>query len=551
VKTTANSVRSAHVDTFCAESLPPRDMWPVIDVTGIPDCQTEHLNCASTLLDDAIGKGWGERVAYLHAEGTWSYRKLHETANRIANVLVHHFGLVPGNRVLLRGFNHPMLVACWFGVIKAGGVVVNTNPLLRSRELTHIASTAKIDLALCDHRVAEECKQAFGNRTGSKVVLFGNGGRESLEIQAADEPTTFDNCNTAADDVAIIAFTSGTTGRSKGTMHFHRDLIAATECFPKHIVKPISDDIFCGTPPLAFTYALGGLLLFPMRIGAATLLLEQTTPAHLLQGIQDNRASVCFTAPTAYRGMLKSVKNYDVSSLRKCVSAGEPLPAATFEAWLRETGLRIIDGIGSTEMLHIFIGASEEDMLPGATGKVCPGYRARVVGKDGKDVPIGTVGKLTVQGPTGCRYLNNLESQQLYVQNGWNLTGDAYRMDADGYFWFQGRTDDMIISSGYNISGVEVESVLLTHPKVAECAVIGVPDEERGQIVKACIVPQLGIATSAELAHELQDFVKSQIAPYKYPRAVEFMDALPKTNTGKIQRYVLRQSTGKNRSETP
>ncbi len=548
--TTTHSVRSAHVDTFCAESLPPREMWPVIDVSGIPDVQVERLNCATTLLDDAIDKGWGERLAYLHSSGNWTYRHLYEKANRIANLLVRRFGLVPGNRVLLRGYNHPMLVACWFGVIKAGGVVVNTNPLLRSRELIHIANTARIDLALCDHRVAADCETAFETLSGSTVVSFGKEDPSSLEQLMAKESVTFRNCDTAAEDVAIIAFTSGTTGRSKGTMHFHRDLIAATECFPKHIVKPNSGDIFCGTPPLAFTYALGGLLLFPMRIGAATLLLEQTTPAHLLQGIQDHHASVCFTAPTAYRGMLKSVRDYNVSSLRKCVSAGEPLPAATFEAWLKETGLRIIDGIGSTEMLHMFIGAAEEDMRPGATGKVCFGYRARVVDETGKEVPVGTVGKLAVQGPTGCRYLDNIENQQLYVQNGWNLTGDAYRMQADGYFWFQGRTDDMIISSGYNISGVEVESVLLTHPKVAECAVIGVADEERGQIVKACVVVQSGVTTSSDLAHELQDFVKSQIAPYKYPRAIEFVQSLPKTNTGKVQRYVLRQNAEQNRSET-
>ena len=550
MKTIANSARTAHADTFCAESLPPREMWPLIDVTGIPECTLERLNCATVLLDDAIGKGWGDRIAYLHCDGSWSYQRLYETANRIANVLVQRFRLVPGNRVLLRGYNHPMLVACWFGVIKAGGVVVNTNPLLRTRELTHIANTAKVDLALCDHRVSDECRKAFADRPGSTVVLFGKDETAFLEKLMAEEPGTFSNCDTASDDVAIIAFTSGTTGRSKGTMHFHRDLIAATECFPKHVVRPNSDDIFCGTPPLAFTYALGGLLLFPMRTGASTLLLEQTTPLHLLQGIQDYRATVCFTAPTAYRGMLKSVHDYDVSSLRKCVSAGEPLPAATFEAWLHETGLRIIDGIGSTEMLHMFIGASEQEMRPGATGKICFGYRALVVDEDGKEVPIGSVGRLAVRGPTGCRYLNSLENQRQYVQRGWNLTGDAYRVDADGYFWFQGRTDDMIISSGYNISGVEVESVLLTHPKVAECAVIGIPDEERGQIVKACVVPEPGTMISPELTHELQDFVKSQIAPYKYPRAVEFMESLPKTNTGKIQRYLLRQTVEEPRSKT-
>lgn len=549
MKTVSNPAHSAHIDTFCARLLPPREMWPVIDVSAFPDCNVERMNAATELLDKAITKGWGARLAYLHASGDWTYKRLQETANRIANVLVNQFGLVPGQRVLLRGYNHPMLVACWFAVVKAGGVVVNTNPLLRSRELIHIADKAKVDLALCDHRAVEDCGRAFESRAGSRVIRFGQSSLGTLEELMSQEPASFTNCDTAAEDVAIIAFTSGTTGRSKGTMHFHRDLIVATECFPKHVVRPTGDDIFCGTPPLAFTYALGGLLLFPMRVGASTLLLEQTTPAHLLHGIQDYRATVCFTAPTAYRGMLKLLGGYDVSSLKKWVSAGEPLPAATFDSWLKATGMRIIDGIGSTEMLHMFIGATEEEMRPGATGKIVFGYEARVVDDGGMEVPAGTVGRLAVRGVTGCRYLDDFANQQKYVQDGWNLTGDAYRMDANGYFWFQGRTDDMIISSGYNISGVEVENVLLMHPQVAECAVVGIPDEERGQIVKACVVLRSAEAASDELARELKDFVKSQIAPYKYPRAIEFVESLPKTNTGKIQRYLLRQNVTPTRSE--
>jgi 2-aminobenzoate-CoA ligase len=533
---------SAHLDTFCAETLPPHDMWPRMDVSMLPGCNVERMNCASELLDKAVAQGFGEKKVYLHQDGDWTYRRLLETSNRIANFLRNEHGIVPGNRVLLRGYNHPMLVACWFGVVKAGAVVVNTNPLLRSRELAHISETAKVDLALCDHRVLEDCSRAFAVRPGSRVIPFGGTSSERLEQAISQQSLTFANCDTAADDVAIIAFTSGTTGRSKGTMHFHRDLIAATECFPKHIVRPDPDDIFCGTPPLAFTYALGALLLFPMRIGATTLLLEQTTPANLLQGIQQHRASICFTAPTAYRGMLKLVKDYDTSSLRKCVSAGEPLPAATFNAWLSATGLRIIDGIGSTEMLHMFIGAREEEMRPGATGKAVFGYDACVVDDAGNEVEHGTVGRLAVRGVTGCRYLNNIENQQRYVQNGWNLTGDAYVQDADGYFHFHGRTDDMIISSGYNISGVEVESVLLAHGAVSECAVVGIPDEERGQIVKAFIVLQKNALANEAIKLELQAFVKSEIAPYKYPRAIEFVESLPKTNTGKIQRYLLRQS---------
>ncbi|MCU1308703.1 MAG: AMP-dependent synthetase and ligase [Acidobacteriaceae bacterium] len=549
--------QSAHVDTFCAESLPPKDLWPELIFSDIPGCDTERINIATELLDKNLAAGNGERVAYYHASGNCSYRELFERANQIAHVLVQDFGLVPGNRVLLRGPNHPMLVACWFGVIKTGGVVVCTNPLLRTRELGHIADKAQIKIAISDHRVAADCERAMqitgtgSAREGAVMIRFGGSEADSLESMMSTKPRTFSNCDTAADDVAVIAFTSGTTGRSKGTMHFHRDLLAATECFPRHVVKPQPEDIFCGTPPLAFTYSLGALLLFPMRVGAATLLLEQTTPAHLLHGIQQYRATVCFTAPTAYRGMLKVLEDYDSSSLKKCISAGEPLPAATSDAWHKATGLRIIDGIGSTEMLHIFVSAAGDEVRPGATGKQIPGYQTKVIDESGNEVPIGTVGRLAVRGPTGCRYLDNIECQKAYVENGWNITGDSYRMDEDGYFWFQARTDDMIISSGYNISGLEVENVLLGHQSVAECAVIGVPDEERGQIVKAFVVLAPGVQPSDALAKQLQDFVKKEIAPYKYPRSLEFISVLPKTNTGKIQRFRLREGAGVTNNTSP
>jgi 2-aminobenzoate-CoA ligase len=373
------------------------------------------------------------------------------------------------------------------------------------------------------------------------VVQYHSAHPGSLESLMADKQETFDNYDTAADDTAFIAYTSGTTGQGKGTMHFHRDVLAACDCFPPHVLKPDPDDVFCGSPPLAFTFGLGGLLLFPLRVGASALLLEQASPPQLLQGIQEHRATICFTAPTAYRAMAGMVKGFDLSSLRKCVSAGETLPKSTFEAWQQATGLKIIDGIGSTEMLHIFISSSGDAIRPGSTGKVVPGYDARVVDEQLQEVPPGTLGRLAVRGPTGCRYLANLERQRAYVQDGWNLTGDSYVMDADGYFWYQARTDDMIISAGHNISGPEIEAVLLDHPMVSECGVVGVPDEERGQIVKAFVVLRPGFAAGAELVKELQDFVKQEIAPYKYPRAIEFIAALPRSGTGKLQRYRLRE----------
>jgi 2-aminobenzoate-CoA ligase len=391
---------------------------------------------------------------------------------------------------------------------------------------------------LTDTRVATECEHAMA---GERVVHFNSIQTGSLESLMNGKPATFDNCDTAADDAAFIAFTSGTTGQGKGTIHFHRDVLAACDCFPPHVLKATRDDIFCGSPPLAFTFGLGGLLLFPLRIGASTLLLELASPPQLLQGIEDHRATIVFTAPTAYRAMTELAKGFDLSSLRKCVSAGEPLPKAAFEKWRAATGLEIIDGIGSTEMLHIFISSSGDEIRPGATGRVVPGYEARVIDDEGNPVPTGTVGHLAVRGPTGCRYLDNLERQRIYVQNGWNLPGDSYLQDADGYFWYQARTDDMIVSAGHNISGPETEAVLLDHPAVAECGVVGAPDESRGFIVKAYVVLRPGFTPSQELIKELQDFVKAEIAPYKYPRAIEFLESLPRTESGKLQRFRLRE----------
>jgi 2-aminobenzoate-CoA ligase len=541
--------RTGHVDTFCADHLPPRELWPVRDWSGIPELSYPlRLNCTAELLDRAVERGDGDRVALRSPTEQWTYRELLERANRIAHVLVDDLGLVPGNRVLLRGPNTPMLAACWFGVLKAGGVVVCTMPLLRERELRFIADKTDLRLALCDARFTEECARALatneggGHRAGARTVAFGSSGPDALESLMRRKSAAFDCCDTAAEDTAIIAFTSGTTGQGKGTMHSHRDILAITDCFPKYVLKASPDDLFCGSPPLAFTYALGGLLLFPLRIGASALLVEQGAPPHLLKAITEHRPTVCFTAPTGYRAMCGMMEGHDVSSLRLCVSAGETLPVSVFRMWEEATGLRIIDGIGATEMLHIFISASGDDIRPGATGKVVPGYSARVVAADGRDAPLGAVGRLAVRGPTGCRYLDNPDRQKEYVRDGWNFTGDSYRMDEDGYFWYQARTDDMIISAGYNLSGPEVENVLLEHAAVQECAVIGVPDEARGQLVKAVIVLRSGFAGSPELVKELQDFVKASIAPYKYPRALEFVDALPRTSTGKLQRYRLREA---------
>jgi len=535
----AESSPSAHVDTFARDHLPPPDLWPDL-VFDLPTLQyPPRLNCVAELLDRHVAAGRGAHRAVLGDTQTWTYAQLLDRVDRIAHVLRDDMGLVPGNRVLLRGANCPTMAAAILAVFKAGLVAVPTMPLLRARELGIVLDKARVNAVLCARPLAGELEHVGDH---PPVVYFHDpDGPDGLEARMARHDGPFAPVDTAADDVCLIAFTSGTTGIPKGTMHFHRDILAICDCFPPHVLGAEADDVFIGTPPLAFTFGLGGLLLFPMRVGAAGVLLEKLTPEGLLAAIERFRATVCFTAPTFYRQMTPLVPRYDVGSLRRCVSAGEALPVATRDAWRAATGIEMIDGIGATELLHIFISASGADVRPGATGKPVPGYRACVLDDDGHPVGPGVVGRLAVKGPTGCRYLAD-ERQRDYVLDGWNLTGDSYEMDADGYFHYRSRTDDMIISAGYNIAGAEVEDALLRHPAVAECGVVGRADEERGQIVEAHVVLKPGHDGTPAMARALQEFVKEQIAPYKYPRAVRFTDKLPRTETGKLQRFKLRQS---------
>ena len=532
---------SAHVDRFARDRLPAPEQQPTFRFE-LPELQfAEQLNCAAELLDRQVAAGRGERIC-LRARGepTWTYAELQRQVDRIAHVLTRRLGLVPGNRVLLRAANRPMLVACWFAVVKAGGIAVATMPLLRTPELVQVIDKAQVGLALCDPALMDELEAAARiARTPLRCIGF-----DTLQAWMGTEPDRYDAVPTAADDVAFFAFTSGTTGQPKATMHMHRDVMAACVCFPPHVLRASADDVFIGSPPLAFTFGLGGLVLFPMHLGASTVLLEKPAPAALVEAIVEFGATVLFTAPTSYRAMAEAARERRISQplggpLRKCVSAGEALPAATRTLWRDATGLELIDGIGATEMLHIFIAADEADARPGATGKAVPGYRACVMDEHGRPVPPGTVGRLAVQGPTGCRYLDD-PRQADYVRDGWNYTGDAYWMDTDGYFHYQARTDDMIVSAGYNIAPPEVEDAVLAHPAVADCAVIGVDDTQRGRIVKAYVVLRAGIAGDSGLASAIQEFVKARIAPYKYPREVEFVAALPRTATGKLQRFRLR-----------
>jgi len=536
------TARTAHVDTFALDNLPPRSQWPEFLFERPEFRYPARLNCATELLDKMVSRGFGHRPVIHAPAGDCTYTELYAQANRIANVLVREMGLKPGNRVLLRGPNNPMMAACWFAVMKAGGVCVATMPLLRAKELTEIVQKAEVRFALCDKRLAAELEAARAScPTLNAVKYWHDDAADSIDALCPRQPQTFRNVDTAAGDVALIAFTSGTTGKPKGTMHFHRDVIAMCDAFPRSCLGAAKDDVFCGTPPLAFTFGLGGLLCFPMRVGASTVLVEKLAADTLLETIQREKATVCFTAPTLYRAMAGLAKDYDIGSLKKCVSAGEALPDATRQLFREATGLEIIDGIGSTEMIHIFVSHTPERVRRGATGYAIPGYRATVLDDDGRACKPGVIGRLAVKGPTGCRYLAD-ERQRNYVQNGWNLTGDAYLMDEDGYFFYQARTDDMIISAGYNIAGPEVEGALLAHPAVAECGVVGAPDAERGTIVKAYVVLKPEVRGSAEMIKDLQHHVKQSIAPYKYPRAIEFVDALPRTETGKLQRFKLRTS---------
>jgi 2-aminobenzoate-CoA ligase len=531
---------TAHRDTFARDNLPPRSEWPDL-LFERPELQyPRRMNCAAELLDRTVARGDGARVVIRTADGACTYAQLLAHANRIAHVLVREMGLAPGNRVLLRGPNNPMMAACWLAVMKAGGVCVATMPLLRAKELTEIITKAEVSHALCDRRLDAELRAALPACPTLRAVSYWyDDAPDGVDAMAARQPAGFRNVPTFAEDVALIAFTSGTTGKPKGTVHFHRDVIAMCDCFPRSCLKPRADDVFCGSPPIAFTFGLGGLLCFPMRFGASVVLVEKLAPESLLETIERFRASIAFTAPTMYRAMAGLASRFDLRSLRECVSAGEALPDATRQLFREATGIEIIDGIGATEMMHIFISHTPARVRRGATGYAIPGYRAAVLDDEGRRCKPGTIGRLAVKGPTGCRYLAD-ERQRQYVHDGWNLTGDAYAMDADGYFFYQARTDDMIISAGYNIAGPEVEGALLGHPAVAECGVVGWPDAERGTIVKAFVVLRPGHAPGPELTAVLQAHVKQAIAPYKYPRAIEYREALPRTETGKLQRFKLR-----------
>jgi 2-aminobenzoate-CoA ligase len=534
---------SAHVDTFTRDQLPPADQWPDLLLEAPQFQYPEYLNAAVELTDRMVDKGFGDKAALIGNGRRRTYKELADWSNRLAHALVEDLGVRPGNRVLIRSGNNPAMVAAWLAVTKAGAVAVNTMPLLRAGELAKIIDKAEIGLALVDNRIADELVAcAKGSRFLKAVVPFDGSSNHDAELDriALNKPVCFDAVRTGRDDVALLGFTSGTTGEPKATMHFHRDLLIIADGYAREVLGVTPQDVFVGSPPLAFTFGLGGLAVFPLRFGATATLLENASPANMISIIETYKATISFTSPTAYRAMLAAFdQGADLSSLRMAVSAGETLPSPVFDDWRRKTGKPILDGIGSTEMLHIFISNRIGDSIAGATGRPVGGYEARIVDDELREVADGGIGHLAVRGPTGCRYLAD-QRQNAYVREGWNLTGDDFCRGADGRFRFAARADDMIISAGYNIAGPEVEAALLSHADVAECAVIGAPDSKRGAIVEAHVVLREGVIGDLALVKSLQDHVKATIAPYKYPRSVKFTPALPKTETGKIQRFRLR-----------
>jgi 2-aminobenzoate-CoA ligase len=541
---------TAHVDTFARDNMPPPEQLPEFLFTRPEFHYPARLNCVVPFLDRWVEEGHGDAPCMFGLTDSYTYRELQALVNRICNVLVGRLGLVPGGRVMLRSANNPMMVATYLAVLKAGGVCVATMPLLRAKELAYPIQKAKIPLALCDGKLADEMEKAKAAAPEmQRIVYWGTDAPDSLEALIADASPDFTAVDTASDDICLIAFTSGTTGDPKGTMHFHRDMLAVCDGFAHNVLRAAKEDRFIGSAPLAFTFGFGGVL-FPLHIGASFVVMEKAGPEELPPAIEKFKVTVCFTAPTSYRAMLAKMGTYDISSLRKCVSAGETLPKGTYDAWLKATGIKLMDGIGGTEMLHIFICAIEEEIRPGSTGKPVPGYVAKIIDENGNDAPPGTMGRLAVKGPTGCKYLAD-ERQLKFVQHGWNITGDTFIMDEDGYFWYKSRSDDMIVSAGYNIAGPDVEAALLTHEAVADCGVVGCPDEARGMLVKAYVVLAPGLSGDDALAVELQNHVKREIAPYKYPRAIEFVTQLPKTETGKLKRFALRQIAVEGAAATP
>jgi len=535
---------SAHIDTFTRDNLPAVSLWPTIEFS-IPEVQyPELLNAATVLIDHAVEKFGADAPCLLTPDGvSWTYGTLLTKSNQIAQVLSEDLGLVAGNRVLLRGPNNPWLVACWLGVLKAGGVVVTTMHALRTAEIADVISLTQPSIAISDNRFVDELLEASVENI--TIVSYGSDDPADLITLSEAKSGVFENVPTAADDVALLGPTSGTTGTPKITMHFHRDILANADTFALFILKPVPEDVFAGSPPLAFTFGLGGLVVFPLRFGASVLLTERTTPGELAELCSTHRVTVLFTAPTAYRAILREGKGDHLKAIRRAVSAGEHLPAFVWQEVFEQTGLKLINGIGSTEMLHVFISAADDDIRPGATGRAIPGFRATVLDEEGNEVAPNQLGRLAVIGPTGCKYLND-DRQMNYVTEGWNVTGDTFRQDEEGYFWYEARSDSMIVSSGYNIGAPEVEAALGQHADVVESAVIGRPDEERGSIVSAFIVLREGVVGDAAKRKELQDFVKQTIAPYKYPRDVNFVTQLPRNHSGKIQHFRLRNQSNVN-----
>ena len=542
------------------EYLPPEEMRPE-KVYSIPEVQDypARLNPARELLDRNVEEGRGGKPALLFQDRVITYGALAEQANRLGNVLASH-GVEEEDRVVILSPNQPLSLVANFAALKLGAVPVPASPLLSPPEVSWVINNSEARALLVHTAMLPLVEKARPEFSSEPVVL--GLAPPSDELSKADVESVLPLMEKAdaaleavlreKDRVGILLYTSGTTGKPKGVVHLVEEILAVADTFGHYGWKLRDDDVVFSPAPLAFAAGYGAMAIIPFRFGAAVSIMPRFEPEAAFETVQQHHATVLTILPTSYRKMLQvegAEKRFDLSSVRMCTGGGEALTAETYGQWLDRFGLEIFEGFGTTEMFYVFVSvAVTEKAKPGSIGTPVPGYEVKVVSEEGNEVGPGEIGRMVAKGPTGTLYWRPqeengrlMESQRhAVVGKGWNVVGDYLYGDEDGYFWFVSREDDLIKSSGYRIGPEEIEMVILKHPAVADAGVIGVPDPVRGQNTKAFVVLTEGYAPSGELKQEIIDFCRNDIAVYKLPREVEFVETLPRTVTGKLLRRVLR-----------